>query len=406
MARVLIYTSPARGHLYPAAAIGLELMRRGHYVELHGLSQELAPLREAGLCVRGLDAAIEALPLDDGKAWSAVSALRRVMATFVARAPHEVRSLDAALSARPPDCLLIDVNCLGAAALAERSALPWATFAPYCLPIPSRDAPPFGLGLLPRRDWLGRLRDGCIQRITRGALASFTEPVNQVRRALSVPALTHAADFALTSPRLLALTSEAFEYPRSDWPNSVRLCGHCCWAPPDARAEPFGAENEEYVLVTASTEAQRDARLLQVALDALADVPQRVVVTTGAHDPSRFRAPPNARVVRFASHATLLPRAQAVICHGGMGITQRALSHGVPVCVVPAGRDQFEVARRVERAQAGVFLHPRRLSAGNLRRAFVRTVAARSGAQKLAPTLCPRQGAERAANELISLIRG
>ena len=29
-----------------------------------------------------------------------------------------------------------------------------------------------------------------------------------------------------------------------------------------------------------------------------------------------------------------------------MGATQKALAHGVPVCAVPFGRDQFEVARR------------------------------------------------------------
>jgi UDP:flavonoid glycosyltransferase YjiC (YdhE family) len=45
-----------------------------------------------------------------------------------------------------------------------------------------------------------------------------------------------------------------------------------------------------------------------------------------------------------------------------MGATQKALAHGVPVCVVPFGRDQLEIARRVEVAGAGT-----RLSAGRLR---------------------------------------
>ena len=35
-----------------------------------------------------------------------------------------------------------------------------------------------------------------------------------------------------------------------------------------------------------------------------------------------------------------------------MGATQKALARGVPVCVVPYGRDQFEVARRVAVAHA------------------------------------------------------
>lgn len=49
-----------------------------------------------------------------------------------------------------------------------------------------------------------------------------------------------------------------------------------------------------------------------------------------------------------------------------MGSTQKALVHGVPVCVVPFGRDQFEVARRVEVARCGTRL-PARNSVDTLR---------------------------------------
>ncbi|MCV7070521.1 glycosyltransferase, partial [Mycobacterium rufum] len=48
--------------------------------------------------------------------------------------------------------------------------------------------------------------------------------------------------------------------------------------------------------------------------------------------------------------------------HGGMGITQKALARGIPVCAVPFGRDQFEVARRVQVARCGTRLPARRLS--------------------------------------------
>jgi UDP:flavonoid glycosyltransferase YjiC (YdhE family) len=51
----------------------------------------------------------------------------------------------------------------------------------------------------------------------------------------------------------------------------------------------------------------------------------------------------------------VLDRAACAVTHGGMGATQKALAHGVPVCVVPFGRDQLEVARRVRTAGAGAF---------------------------------------------------
>jgi UDP:flavonoid glycosyltransferase YjiC (YdhE family) len=58
--------------------------------------------------------------------------------------------------------------------------------------------------------------------------------------------------------------------------------------------------------------------------------------------------PANARVEEFVAHSHVLPHAEVVVTHGGMGATQKALTAGVPVVVVPWGRDQAEVGRRAE----------------------------------------------------------
>jgi acyl-CoA synthetase (AMP-forming)/AMP-acid ligase II len=73
--------------------------------------------------------------------------------------------------------------------------------------------------------------------------------------------------------------------------------------------------------------------------------------TTGR--PKGVELPHDAHIERFVPHGPILRRAAAVVCHGGMGVTQKALAAGVPVCVVPFGRDQLEVARHVEVAGAG-----------------------------------------------------
>jgi UDP:flavonoid glycosyltransferase YjiC (YdhE family) len=71
--------------------------------------------------------------------------------------------------------------------------------------------------------------------------------------------------------------------------------------------------------------------------------------------------PDNAHLERFIPHAAVLDRAVCAITHGGMGATQKALARGVPVCAVPFGRDQLEVARRVVVAGAGTRLPAKRL---------------------------------------------
>ena len=49
MARYLVYTSPARGHLYPIVPTLEELRRRGHEVVLRTLASEVELLRDLGL---------------------------------------------------------------------------------------------------------------------------------------------------------------------------------------------------------------------------------------------------------------------------------------------------------------------------------------------------------------------
>jgi UDP:flavonoid glycosyltransferase YjiC (YdhE family) len=122
-----------------------------------------------------------------------------------------------------------------------------------------------------------------------------------------------------------------------------------------------------------------------------------VLATVPAGDPAAYKCPPNARIEKFVPHGQVLPRALAVVCHAGMGITQKALAAGVPVCAVPFGRDQLEVACRVEVSGAGVRLPVEDLNEEHLRVAIERTVACRAGAQRLAKTFAEAGGAPAAA---------
>jgi len=45
MASILVYTSPARGHLFPALGIALELQRRGHEIHVRTLAEEAERVR-------------------------------------------------------------------------------------------------------------------------------------------------------------------------------------------------------------------------------------------------------------------------------------------------------------------------------------------------------------------------
>jgi MGT family glycosyltransferase len=95
---------------------------------------------------------------------------------------------------------------------------------------------------------------------------------------------------------------------------------------------------------------------MQRILEAVADVPARVLVTTGpVIDPARLTAPANTEIHRYVDHDELMPRATLVIGHGGHATTMRALAHDVPLVVMPMHPmlDQPMVGKAVERAGAG-----------------------------------------------------
>jgi UDP:flavonoid glycosyltransferase YjiC (YdhE family) len=158
------------------------------------------------------------------------------------------------------------------------------------------------------------------------------------------------------------------------------------------------------VLVTTSSEFQDDGRLVRCTLEALADDSVHVVATLPSNAPTSFDAPANARVLSFAPHGPILDRAACAITHGGMGATQKALGRGVPVCAVPFGRDQFEVARRVDVARAGTRLPGKRLSPKRLRAAVQAAIRCPEGAQRIAEGYRKAGGAVAAADALEELI--
>ena len=406
MARFLAYVDAVPGRLYPLVPTLLELSHRGHHVTVKAGIDDIERLRSVGLHAEPLSPPIERFQADDWKARTRFGALMSGLRQFGERARSQAGDLVQAIEAEQPDVLFIDEGSWGAAAVAERSGLPWAFSLVSPVPLTSRDAPPFGLGLQPRHDRVGRVRDRVARALTLGSLEHIVaREVNGLRAELGVPPFTTLDAAFLTASLVIAYTAEPFEYPRSDWPSKVRLVGPGLWEPPAEAPAWLDDIVRPLVLVTCSTLFQNDRRLAEVACQAFAHEPLDVVITTGDIDPATFTPPANVRVERFVPHSPVLARAACVVCHAGMGITQKALAHGVPVVAVPFGRDQPEVSRRVEVAQAGVRLPSRRLTPERLRASVARARQLEPGAQRIAAAFAAAGGAPAAANALEQLTR-
>ncbi|BCW06247.1 glycosyl transferase [Arthrobacter sp. NtRootA1] len=420
MSIVLAYSSPAIGHLFPMVPLLLELKSRGHEVHLRTLPKQVQTMRDLGFHAEAVDERLLEIEARDYLTKSTKDALASSVDTFTSRARFDAPDFRAAMDDVGPDLALVDINSWGARIVAEHSGLPWATFSPYTPPLQSKGTPPFGPGLLPMPGLLGSARDAVVRRMVIGAVEKLMMPgMNRLRADVSGGHLppVHSADaFFRTAPLMLVTTAEPFEYAHPDWAPGIRMIGSLTWEPPVSTPPWLDRMQDPAVLVTTSSEYQADETLVRTTLEALAKEPYTVVATlpaanagsAGATRASGTNAihaiPDNARVEHFVPHSLVLDRAAVAITHGGMGSTQKALAKGVPVVVVPFGRDQHEVAARVLAADAGVRLSPRKLTPDALREAVEKARDKAEGARRVAAGYAAAGGAVAGVDALEELL--
>ena len=386
MSRYLAYTSPARGHLYPIVGTLLELRDRGHEVHVRTLASEVPALRAIGLRAEPIAAEIESITLDDWKGSDPEEGLGLAYATFTARAEHEVPDVTRAIEDVDPTGLLIDVTTVGAAAVAEAGTIPWVQTIPLFQHFSFTPGVPRHLAMVPFE-----------------IAPPGLDVLNGPRKAVGLEPL-NADDSLWRAPLHLYYTAPPFGPAGIELPPTFLMVGPGIWEPPSEPPSFLADIERPLVLVSASSELQSDAVLVETALAALGADDLEVVVSTAAHDPAQFTAPPNAHVERWLPHGPILSGAACVVSHGGMGITQKALASGVPVCVVPFGRDQFEVAEFVVAAGAGTCVLPHELNPDSLRAAVREAMGMTAGAERIAEGFARAGGALAAADAIEAVV--
>jgi UDP:flavonoid glycosyltransferase YjiC (YdhE family) len=124
-------------------------------------------------------------------------------------------------------------------------------------------------------------------------------------------------------------------------------------------APPRADHGQPLVYVSFGSEAPASEHFPAVyrrAIDALAELPVRGLVTIGdRRDPAELGpVPRSVRVERWVPQAEVMPRAAAMVGHGGSGSTLTALAAGVPQAFVPLFVDGPSNAAAVAEAGAGV----------------------------------------------------
>lgn len=110
---------------------------------------------------------------------------------------------------------------------------------------------------------------------------------------------------------------------------------------------------------TAATDPAMELDLLQRIVDAIASLEYRGLVSVpGYLDRSRLTEPDGVALVDYVDHPAVLPHADALVTHAGLGSVCAALVARTPMVCLPLGREQPTNAAAVARTEVGAALAP------------------------------------------------
>ena len=340
MARILWIACAAPGSLFPAVPIALELARRGHTLTtlcdptsqktFESLGFDFQPACELARHLRTFDFDVSR---DARSAWHAGAAR-----ALYADARRE-------LSTAAYDAAMVDPLEAGGGFVCEASGTPFFSYVHWQMAETGLDT------------WF---RFRIWDRTTPGP-RTFVEWWNEQRALVGLgpePRPPEEHVWYRHSPRLtLILGLPELAEPKADLPPYAVRVGPTAWEPPLQGPLPEWVERLGHgrpaVLASVSTVGATDAQLVRAVGEAVAgeDVDVVLTIATGGALPP---LPENVRVVPFMPHGALLPRVAAVVSHAGNGTVTRAACAGVPLLLLPDGKDQLDVARAA--AASGIAL--------------------------------------------------
>jgi MGT family glycosyltransferase len=404
VARVLFVQADSGGGVSPALAVASCLRGDGHGVRFIGARCLGAGIADAGFSfapfTRTPDFGLARPETDRLRDWSARTSIGAAGATVRLMTESAAEQLaDVLEEARTyrPDVIVCDMMLPGGLVAAEVAGVGGVALVHTVAILPLAGQPPMPGGLKPASGALGRLRDAALAQGRESFEYRWIRPLREARSSYGLAPVRSLRQQWLRADRVLILSSPAFDLPTIRLPRNVRYVGPPLWRP---QAHDRGALriDKPVVLASLSTTYQHAERYLETLVRALGLVGVEAVVTAGpGYEPARLGPlPANVDVCARAPHDALLADARVMVTHAGHGSVMLALAHGVPLVCVPFGRDQPDVALRVERAGAGVTLSRRLLSARRLASA-IETVLADASYRRAAQQIGARLGAEDAS---------
>ena len=167
--------------------------------------------------------------------------------------------------------------------------------------------------------------------------------------------------------RVIGLFPDWFAAPQSDWPAQTRLTGFPLFDEAELPAEHYDqewvtwlAKGDDLIVLLAGTFNRRAKGFFQTCVEACGQLGRRGLVLTRFAEQVPSPLPPGVRHFAYIPLSTVLPRAAAVVHHGGIGTLAQALRAGCPQLVIPRYFDQPDNAVRLARLGVARIISPGR----------------------------------------------
>ncbi len=371
--RVLIYTIGSAGDMHPFVRLGLAMQARGHEI-FFITSGHFKPLSDkAGFDFRELGSAerFQAVQ-DDPNLWHPIKALPTVIKHAVDPSYKLILDYARELNLPGKTVMLCSSLAFGARNASDLFGIPMVTvhLSPALFPSSYRQPILHGMQIgqsapkfLKTLQW--KLAGKVLDRL-------ICPELNRFRHEVGLPpARNILAEWWHSPDRVIALFPDWFAAPQPDWPEQTRLTGFPLFDEKGMREPPEGLHDflsagELPVVFTPGSAMKHGVKFFQEAVGALKLIGRRGILLTPFHETIPKNLPPEIRHFSYVPFSEVLPRAAAMVYHGGIGTCAQTLQAGIPHLIQPMAHDQLDTLSRVKDLGVGDGLYPNQFKANRI----------------------------------------
>ncbi|MGV3774565.1 MAG: glycosyltransferase [Verrucomicrobiales bacterium] len=368
---VILTTFGTDGDVFPFIGLGRELVSRGHDVTLATSSSYETIAAKEGFDFLPLFSVKEAdTALGNPDFWHPVKCGPLAAKWGVQYLRRQYNALEnAALSHK--SILVSNTGALAARLLHDKHRIPLASVILQPWVLPSVHKPPIlpgGLSL-PRwaPKWMWRIYFRHLNAVGDYLIG---REMNALRSDIGLPPVKKVFDWWFSPQMILALFPDWYGMPQPDWLPQVRTLSFPQFDGTDEPITPqlrsFLTQGTPPVAITFGTGVRHASCLYQAAAEACARLKKRAILLTPHRAQIPSGLPAETMAVDFAPFTKLFQQCAAVIHHGGIGTTAKALAAKIPQLIVPICFDQLDNALRVADLGQGAWLPKRKGSAKNI----------------------------------------